>query len=461
MPSSRRSIALIAVLLLLAGTGLARWWGETPADPLTTTGSRTSQGQDVPPVEPQPDDPGEDEHGAGVPPPAVEPEPDAGSPSAAEVAAAVSPAQAGDVGELGAPSAILMDAGTGRVLFEKNAAERRPIASLTKLMTLLLAMEALESGRIRWDDQVVASDLAAQWAVGTHIFLHRGEQITVGNLMYAVAVGSANDASIALAEHIAGSVEEFVRRMNERAGALGMTDTQYRNPHGFDEDGHYSSARDQAILARELVKYPKLLEMTAIFHLPDTPEPRVVGGRRVQVELLNRNRLVLWYPGADGLKTGWTSRAAYCVAATAHRGDTRMIAVILGHPDGKARLAEAARLMTYGFANWVSVPIVRRGDVVGHVRVRRGGTPTVAAVAADDLLALIRRGQEEDVERRVELRSEVPAPLAKGDPVGRVVAGLEGETAGSVDLVAAEAVPKLGYFGLVWRLLDALWRVPQ
>ncbi len=359
--------------------------------------------------------------------------------------------------EFEAPSVVLMDAATGKVLAEKNPHERRPIASVTKVMTLVLAFEAMEQGRIDWDDKVVVSPYAAEYATGTHIFLHEGEVISVRNLLYAVAVGSANDASVALAEHVAGSEERFVQLMNAKAKALGMNNTNYVDSHGLSLDG-YSTAYDQALLAREAARYPELLKLTSIFYMEDTPEPREVRGRRVQVELLNRNRLLLGYSGLDGLKTGFTSQANFCVVATARRGDTRMVAVVLGHPSSSGRNREAAKLLNHGFANWVSLPVVKRGDVVGSVRVHRGARETVPAVAAEDMAVLVERGRQEEVERRVVLEERLVAPVARGQRLGEIVVGLAGEEPQRVALVAAEEVRALGYVGLVWRVMQHLFR---
>lgn len=351
---------------------------------------------------------------------------------------------------LEAPSAILVDVLTGQVLFEKGARERRHPASLTKLMTMYLVLEELAAGRVRWEDTVVASERAAGMG-GTQIFLRAGEVMTVHDLFKAVAIASANDAAVALAEHVAGSVEAFVERMNATARALGLADTHFVNPHGLHDPEQYTTAHDMAVLARALLlRHPDVIRFTStwIDYVRD-------GERRFQ--LVNTNKMVAWYKGVDGLKTGWHSHAGWNVVATQREGDTRLVAVVMGHEHPRQRFAEAYALLRYGFARWEAVPAVRQGDVVARVRVHEGASSEVELVAPSTWGVLVPKGERDRLTREVRLPARVVAPVRRGQALGHVVVRRGEEELGRLELVAARDVPRLGLPGTLGRVFRGLW----
>lgn len=343
------------------------------------------------------------------------------------------------------PSAILMEATSGQVLFEKDSHARRPPASITKVMTLLLAFEAIEQGRIKPGDEVVASPEAASLG-GTQIWLEPGERMKVSDLLQAVAVASANDAAQALGEYVGGSAEGFVDLMNRRAQELGMKDTHFANPHGLDQDGHYTSAYDLALLSREAVRHEDLLKLTSIY---DTTVN--LGSRSKPVRLTNRNRLVRFYEGADGLKTGMTDTSKYCLVATARRGASRFITVLLGSPTPTIRQNEAIKLLNTGFATYVSVPLIKAGETVGQpLRVVRGSLDRVSATVAQDFGVAVRKGQEKKVKTQIVLPPNIATPLAKGQQVGDFIVTVDGREVARAPLVAADAVLRASFFRSLW-----------
>ncbi len=345
--------------------------------------------------------------------------------------------------EFRSPSVVLMDAASGKVLIEKNAHEPRAPASLTKIMTLLLAFEDIQAGKASLDDRVVAS-AAVREPKGTTIFLEEGEIMSLRDVLLGVAVASGNDAAVAVAEHLAGTQEKFAERMNRRARELGMMNTQFKNPHGLDAEGHYMSAYDMALLAREACKHPELLEMTAVFqdYLRDG-----------KTWLVNRNRLVRFYDGADGLKTGHTTKAKYCLAATAKRDNLRLIAVVMGAPDSDTRFNETRSLLNYGFANFEGLPVLKQGQPVSDVTVYKGRKDRVTLVARNDLAVTVPKGEAANLVKQTVLPDEVLAPIRKGDVLGYVYLLSEGQKIGEVELVAAEDVPKLGFLGMLYRVV--------
>lgn len=377
---------------------------------------------------------------AGTPP---------GSPSAGGQAAPPAPQLT-----LETPSAILMEATSGQVLFEKDSHAHRSPASITKVMTLLLAFEAIDQGRIKASDEVVASPEAASLG-GTQIWLEPGEHMKVSDLLQAVAVASANDAAQALGEYVGGSAEGFVDLMNRRAQELGMKDTHFANPHGLDQDGHYTSAYDLALLSREVVRHEDLLKLTSIY---DTTVN--LGSRSKPVRLTNRNRLVRFYEGADGLKTGMTDASKYSIIATARRGASRFITVLLGSPTPTIRQNEAIKLLNTGFATYVSVPLVKAGETIGQpVRVVRGSLDRISATVAQDFGVAVRKGQEKKVKTQIVLPPNMAAPLAKGQPIGEFIVSVDGKEVARAPLVAAEAVLRASFFRSLWMNFNRLIRV--
>jgi D-alanyl-D-alanine carboxypeptidase (penicillin-binding protein 5/6) len=354
---------------------------------------------------------------------------------------------------LKAASAVLMDAGSGRVLFAANADEERGMASMTKIMTLYLALKALKAGRVHADDPVAVSEEAYR-TPGSQIWLEPGEQLPFHQLLRAIAVGSANDAAVAVAEHVAGTVPAFVEEMNREAKRLGMTHTHFANPHGLDEPGHYSTARDLARLARAAVQMPELLALTSL------REDRTIrDGKGGQLWLVNHNRLLGQYIGLDGLKTGYTSRAGYCLTATARRDGMRLIAVVMGAPTSKDRFEGAAALLSYGFREWQSVPVVAADAVVARLPVEKGGVATVPIrVEAPVSLTIPRQAKPSlRVEKRLPMR--LTAPVRRGARVGTLVVYEGGSEAARVPLVAARSVDRMTPVRLFLALLRGVLRL--
>jgi D-alanyl-D-alanine carboxypeptidase (penicillin-binding protein 5/6) len=364
------------------------------------------------------------------------------------------------VDNLRVKSAVLMDYGTGQFLLEKQADERRPIASITKVMTMLLTLEALEAGRVQLSDEVVASPHACSYG-GAQIYLEPGERFTVEEMLMAVTIKSANDAAVALAEHVAGSESAFVARMNQRAQELGMQNTHFINACGLDHFGPsgavsengYSSARDVAIMSRALLKYQPLLAdwlKTRITYLQRASGP---------VELFNTNhRLIRNFPGADGLKTGLTDDAGYCLSATAERSGFRLLAVALGADTDDQRYQDITTLLNYGYANYMGKFVVQAGEEIAAAAVNRGPVRQISAVAATGLPVLLPKGDSFDgLEQSVQLSDTLFAPIAAGDRVGTLTVSKNGTVLGEVELIAAEPVPRLGFLACFWRIFGQLY----
>ncbi|NLG79688.1 MAG: D-alanyl-D-alanine carboxypeptidase [Firmicutes bacterium] len=352
--------------------------------------------------------------------------------------------------ELKARSAMLITAETGQVLYEKEPDLRVAPASITKVMTMLLTMEAVDSKKVSLDDMVTTSTEASQIG-GSQIWLAEGEQMKLGDMMKAIAIVSANDAAHAVSEFIAGSAEDFVNQMNEKAKELGMKNTHFENPDGLPAPNHYSTARDIAIMSRELVtKHPKVLEWTSIW--TDTLERKGPRVRQEESFLRNTNELILRYPGADGLKTGMTDEAGYCLAGTAKRDDVRLISVVLGLPANEDRIEDTMKLLNYGFREFDRVAVAKKGDVVGKVRVPNGRREEVPAAASADFVALVEKGKKDLVDTTI-VSAERRAPIRKGEKLGAIVASLDGRELARVDVVATEDVPRASIFTVIMRAI--------
>lgn len=354
--------------------------------------------------------------------------------------------------ELEAEGALLMDPGSGRILAEKNIHEKFYPASITKVMTMLLAMEAVEDGRVSLDDEVVISEEAASLG-GSQIFLSPGDVVSLENLLIGVGVGSGNDASVAVAEHCGNTLEGFVEKMNERALELGMKNTRFQNPHGLHDENHYTTPYDIALMSRELLRHPRIHQWLTIWMDEKFLEGQIRSG---EVYLSNSNKLVRYYHGADGLKTGYTQEARHCIAATAMRENTRFLAVIMDAPSSDTRFDEARKLLDYGFASFESLPVVKAGEELGKVRVDKGRDVLVGLVAAEDFSLLVEKGTQPEIKQEFKIIENVSAPLPLGEPLGVLQVCRDGEPAGTVDLLAAEEVPRAGFAGLLARVL-ATW----
>ena len=346
-------------------------------------------------------------------------------------------------GESDADALILIEAETGTVLYEKNADSPLPPASVTKVMTMLLVMEAIDSGRISEGDTVTVSETAASMG-GSQVFLEPGETMTVGELLKCVTVASANDASVALAEYISGSEEAFVSLMNKRAAELGMTHTNFENTNGLDDTtvNHVISARDISIMSRELItKHERILEYSSIWM------DSIRGG---EFGLTNTNRLVRFYPGCTGLKTGSTSKAGFCISVTAEREDLSLICVIMGAESRDVRNAAATTLLDWGFANYglYTAP----SNSADPVPVK-GGVKNSCQTTYDAFSRVLPKEKIKNVEKKIELPECVSAPIQKGDKIGEVIYLSEGEEIGRGEILVAETIEKMNFFDILWRML--------
>ena len=359
-------------------------------------------------------------------------------------ASAVSAGALGE-GDISAPAAVLMDADTGKILYEKNAHEQRACASITKVMTLTLVMEAVDSGKIHMDDVVTASAHAASMG-GSDIWLEEGEQMTVDDMIKATAVASANDAAVALAEFICGTEDDFVAAMNEKAKALGMDDTTFMNCNGLDEEGHITSAYDVALMSRELIKHEKIFDYTNIWL------DSLRGG---ETQIVNTNKLLRSYDGITGLKTGTTGEAGACISATAERNGLSLIGVVLGADSGKERFRDAATLLDYGFANFESKEL-RLEEELAPITVE-GGMEDEVSISCEGVTGLtVPKGEGKGITQTVDIPESLTAPVRKGDVVGRVVFTLNGEELASFDVTANDDVEEKSFGSILGLLLHSL-----
>lgn len=348
--------------------------------------------------------------------------------------------------ELPAPSAVLMEASTGKVLFEKNAHEQRPCASITKVMTLLLVMETLDEGRIHLEDMVSASEHASSMG-GSDIWLEPGETMSVDDLLKATVIVSANDAAVALAEYVSGSEEAFVQRMNERAAELGMTNTVFKNCNGLDEDGHVTTAYDIALMSRALIQHEKIFDYTQVWM------DELRGGK---TQLVNTNKLLKSYSGITGLKTGTTGKAGSCMAATAERDGMSLVAVVLGCASTEDRFSSAASLLDAGFSGWALTAPSLSSDALAPIAVEKGMQST-AAVEADPLTGVVvPKGREGEVVCEIKMEEILTAPVEQGQAVGEVTCVLDGEVLARSQIRAASSVEALTFSSAWLSLLRAV-----
>lgn len=345
--------------------------------------------------------------------------------------------------ELTAPSAVLLEASSGEVLFEKNAHEVRPCASITKVMTLCLTFDAIDSGQLSLADTLSASAHASSMG-GSDIWLKEGEIMTVDDLLKATIIMSANDAAVVLAENVAGSEEAFVQRMNEKAQELGMNDTVFKNCNGLDEEGHVTSAYDVALMSRELIRHEKVFDYTQTW---------IDYVRDGATQLVNTNKLIRSYSGITGLKTGTTSQAGSCISATAERDSLSLVSVILGADSTDNRFKDAAALLDYGFANW-SVTVPDRPEI-GEVPITGGMQESVAAETGEMPKILMKAAERGKVEQSVQLKPDLAAPVKQGDVLGKVSYSVGGETLAEVDVTAAGDVEAITFSSALFYLLHS------
>lgn len=342
--------------------------------------------------------------------------------------------------ETNAKAVILVEQSTGNVLYEDNADEQLPIASVTKIMTMLLIMEEIDAGNLSLDDMVSVSPNAMSYG-GSTMFLETGEQLTVNDMLKGIAVASANDGCVAMAEHIAGSESAFIEMMNSKAAELGMTNTHFSNTNGLDDDTHYSSARDVSVMSRELLSHEKIFDYTTIW---------TDSLRNGKFELANTNKLIRFYDGANGLKTGSTSKALCCISASAKRDNMQLIAVVLGAPNSDERFKSARNLLDYGFANYSVDVLAEPGEEIDRVKIEKGTSEDVGAVIENECSALFKRGESKEVTRDTSFNEKLTAPIKKGDVIGSIKFCVNGKTIEERDLLAAEDVDKKG-IGIILR----------
>ncbi len=350
-----------------------------------------------------------------------------------------------------AKSAILMDAESGTVIYEKNSNVAMPPASITKIMTMLLVMEALDEGRIKLTDKVQASEYAASMG-GSQIFLEPGEEMSIEDMLKGVALASGNDASVALAEKLGGSEQQFVAMMNEKAEQLGMKNTKFMNCNGLPAEGHVSSAHDIAIMSRELLKYEGITKYTGLYQdylRKESPKP---------FWLVNTNKLVRFYSGADGLKTGFTSEAKFCLSATARRDNLRLIAVVMGEPNTKTRNAEVSHLFDYAFAQYTNVPIYKKGDPIGTLSVEKGKVGRIPLTAKHSYSILLKKGDAgKGIRHELVLDKNVKAPVEIGQPIGKLVVYRGTDVLTEFPVESPMAVDRAGWWTLLRRTTGQLF----
>ena len=337
-------------------------------------------------------------------------------------------------------SAILIEQSSGQVLYEQNMHQQLRPASVTKVMTILLIMEAIDSGRISYTDKIPCSEKAAGMG-GSQIWLDVREELTVDEMLKAICVVSANDCTVAMAEYLAGSEETFVSQMNAKAKELGMNDTTFKNCHGIDEDGHVTSAYDISLMSRELlINHPSITKYTTIYM--DTL-------RDGKSSLVNTNKLIRNYKGATGLKTGSTSIALYNLSASATRNNLSLIAVVMKAPTGPIRFSEAQKLLDYGFNNFEYKSLINKNDLIKEISIDKGIENTVNAIAENDSGILIKKGQNKDVVQTVQLPDNINAPVSAGQVLGNITYSLNNVEVGKVNIIAEKSVNKNSSFNVI------------
>ena len=358
----------------------------------------------------------------------------------------VKPVQGVEI-ETEATSAILMDAVSGRILYEKESHKELPPASVTKIMTLLVAAEAIEQEKVKLTDTVTASENACKLG-GSQIYLEPGETFSLEQMLIAIAVGSANDGCVAVAEHINGTHEAFVEDMNRKAQELGLKNTHFVNAYGLPAEGHYTSAYDLAIIAKEVLKYPLIRKLTSI---------KEYDLREGKFKLYNTNKLLWWYPGADGLKTGWTNEAKYCLASTVERNGLRLICVVMGVPQVRGHFAESMKIYNYGFAKYEFKQFAPAEEKQGVVKVTKGVEDEITAVTETALGATVEKGKDKNFWVETKLNPEISAPIEKGQKIGEVLLYQNDQLQATVNLIADHAVARAGLVDQLTRTMKGVF----
>jgi len=350
-----------------------------------------------------------------------------------------------------AVSAVVIDAESGTVIFEKNSHQKLPPASITKVMTMLLVMEAIDQGKLKLTDMVTTSERAASMG-GSQIFLEVGEQMSVEEMIKGVAMASGNDASVALAEKLAGTEDHFVAMMNERAAQLGLKNTHFMNSNGLPVENHYSSAYDIAVLSRELMKYELIRSFTGKYQdylRKDSEKP---------FWLVNTNKLVRFYDGADGIKTGYTSEAKFCLSASAVRDGMRLIAVVMGAPSTKVRNAEVTQLLDYSFAQYMNYPLIKKGDLIGTLQIEKGMESKVDVIAPQPFSVLVKRGSNtEEIHYELDMDESVKAPVVQGQPIGKLMIYQGDSLMKEYELLAPATIERSSWWKLLKRSTKSLF----
>lgn len=345
-----------------------------------------------------------------------------------------------------APSAVLMETSSGKILFEKNPHEQRPCASITKVMTMLLVCEAIDSGKLSLDDTITASAHAASMG-GSDIWLEEGETMSANDMIKATVVASANDAAVALAEHLCGSEEVFVQKMNEKANQLGMKDTVFKNCNGLDEDGHITSAYDVAVMSRELMKHEMIFDYTSIW---------LDNLRDGKTQIVNTNKLLKTYKGITGLKTGTTNDAGCCMAASATRGDMSLVAVVLGCNSGKERFSDAAALLDYGFANFSVTQLKAPDDLPKTIKVDNGMQKNIGIGCDINSSIVLDKNSGSKIVSKIDLPESIEAPVASGQKLGTVTYSLDGKAVKSFEITALQHAEQISFASVFSVLLNSI-----
>ncbi|MFC4557444.1 D-alanyl-D-alanine carboxypeptidase family protein [Virgibacillus kekensis] len=349
-----------------------------------------------------------------------------------------------------AKSAILMERDTGKILFNKNADEKLPPASMTKIMTLLLIMEALEEGKIKKNETITVSERAASMG-GSQIFLEAGEEMSVNDLLKGIAIASGNDASVALAERIAGSEEAFVKQMNKKADELGLKNTHFKNTTGLPAKNHYSTSHDMAVMAKELLKYESITAYTSIY------EDYLRKGKKNEFWLVNTNKLVKFYPGVDGLKTGYTNEAKYCLAATAEKNGMRVISVVMGADTTKERNAAVTQMLDYAFNHYETKNLYEKNETVTKIELIKAEEKDIDIVTSESVSTIHKKGETDGkIKSSVVLKNDLSLPIKKGDKVGELMVENGKKVLSRTPLIVNHDVKPASYFTLLKRSLQNL-----